>query len=292
MLDDDDDSDEAIDYFDEEYEHQFTNGTSLHSRLDSEPFIPVLNSPPATQASSRRATSMALHQPLNKPPSLHIDVNHRSMSMPMGAGDPRQTKPAGKKISSFFSWKAANNNNTTVTSPGGESSSTEISDSGRSVMPNPMPPLANVPYNPSYTKPNGNGVSDRTPSLGSSSLKGNGNASNLQEIENELRDISAELAASIRREMDLEDIVERLQSEGTEANRRTSDYFSDSGTSSVRYASDAGKGEDIEKVRRAAEQERAQLKIEFTKKLQDERNQLSVSESHVKILESQIEQVC
>src|SRR4051812_24155813 len=52
--DDDDDDEDGPDYFDEEYEHQFTNGiaTPLHSRLDSEPFIPVLKSPPPT----RRAT--------------------------------------------------------------------------------------------------------------------------------------------------------------------------------------------------------------------------------------------
>ncbi|CAG8216166.1 unnamed protein product [Penicillium olsonii] len=293
LEDDDDDSDEAIDYFDEEYEHQFTNGTPLHSRLDSEPFIPVLNSPPPTKRLSRRATSMALHPPLNRPPPLHIDVDHRSVSMSMGAGDPRQPKTPGKKISSFFGWKAANNNHNTATSPGGESSSTEISDSGRSVMPSPMPPLANVPFkSPPYdTKTNGYGGSRRTPSTGSSILKENIYASKMADIENELRDISAELAGSIRREMDLEDLVERLQSEGPDANRRTSDYFSDSGTSSVRYASDAGKSEDIEKIRRAGEQERAQLKVELSQKLQEERSKRLASESHVQILESQVQQL-
>ncbi|CAG8084187.1 unnamed protein product [Penicillium salamii] len=293
LEDDDDDSDEAIDYFDEEYEHQFTNGTPLHSRLDSEPFIPVLNSPPPSKRSSRRATSMALHPPLNRPPPLHIDVDHRSVSMSMVAGDPRQPKTPGKKISSFFGWKAANNNPNVATSPGGESSSTEISDSGRSVMPTPMPPLANVPFrSPSYdTKTNGFGGSRRTPSTGSSSLKENIYASKMADIENELREISAELAGSIRREMDLEDLVERLQSEGPDANRRTSDYFSDSGTSSVRYASDAGKNEDIEKLRRAGEQERAQLKVELSQKLQEERSKRVASESHVQILESQVQQL-
>jgi hypothetical protein len=113
----------------------------------------------------------------------------------------------------------------------------------------------------------------------------------MADIENELREISSELAGSIRREMDLEDLVEKLQSDAPDANRRTSDYFSDSGTSSVRYASDSGKNEDIEKIRRAAEQERAQLKVEFSQKLQDERSQRLACESHVKILESQVHQV-
>ncbi|KAJ5516959.1 hypothetical protein N7527_008519 [Penicillium freii] len=292
--DDDDDEDEGPSYLDEEYEqqYQFMNGTPLHSRLDSEPFIPVLKSPPPTKRSSRRATSMAVHAPMNRPPPLHIDVDPRSISMSMGAGDPRHPKTPGSKISSFFGWKAANNNATT--SPGGESSSTEISDSGRSAMPSPMPPLANVPFKPGSpydSKTNGYGLPARTPSIGASSLKENIFMSKMADIENELREISSELAGSIRREMDLEDLVERLQLEGPDVNRRTSDYFSDSGTSSVRYASDAGKSEDIEKIRRAAEQERALLKVELSQKLQDERSQRLASESHVQILESQVQQL-
>ncbi|KAJ5985329.1 hypothetical protein N7522_012525 [Penicillium canescens] len=288
LEDDDDDDEDGPDYFDEEYEHQFTNGiaTPLHSRLDSEPFIPVLKSPPPT----RRATSMALHLPMSRPP-LHIDVDPRSMSM--SATDPRNPKTPGNKISSFFGWKAANNNNT-ATSPGAESSSTEISDSGRSTMPSPMPPLANVPIKPPSpydTKTNGYSLPVRTPSVGSGSLKENIFVSKMADLENELREISSELAGSIRREMELEDLVERLQLEGPDSNRRTSDYFSDSGTSSVRYASDAGRTEDIEKIRRAAEQERAQLKLDLSQKLQEERSKRTASESHVQILETQVQQL-
>ncbi|CDM30413.1 hypothetical protein DTO013E5_2627 [Penicillium roqueforti] len=285
--DDDDDEDEGSNYFDEEYEHQFMNGTPLHSRLDSEPFIPILRSPPLTKRSSRRATSMALHMSMNRPPPLHFKVDSRAVSMSMGAGDPRNPRTPGNKISSFFGWKGNN------TSPGGESSSTEISDSGRSATHFPMPPLANVPFNPGSPydpKTNGYGHPART-SMGSSSLKENIFISKIADIENELREISSELARSIRREMDLEDLVERLQLEGPDINRRTSDYFSDSGNSSVRYASDAGKSEDIEKIRRAADQERAQLKVELSQKLQEERSQRLASESHVQILESQVQQL-
>jgi hypothetical protein len=284
--DEDDDDDESADYFDEDYEHQFTNGTGfgtpLHSRLVSEPFIPILNSPPPTQ---RRATSMALHPPMNRPPPLQIDVDPRSMSM--GHTDPRQPKTPGKKISSFFGWKA-----NTATSPGAESSSTEISDGGRSPMPSPMPPLANVPMGPpsSYdTKAAGFGPPARTPSLGTLSAHDTVYTSKLADLENELREISSELAGSIRREMELEDLIERLQTEGPEVSRRTSDYFSDSGTSSIRYGPD--RQEDIEKIRRAAEQERAQLKAEFSQRLQEERMQRTASESHVQILENQVQQV-
>lgn len=281
MVEDDDNEDEGgANGFDDDYEHQFTNGTSLHSRLVSEPFIPILRSPPPTQ---RRATSMALQPPITRPP-LHIDIDQRSMSMPIA--EPRQPKTPGSKISSFFGWKSA-------TSSGAESSSTEISDTGRSPLPSPMPPLANVPIKPASpydTKAPGSGLPARNPSLGSTSVHETMSASKITDLENELREISSELAGSIRREMELEDLIERLQSEGPDANRRTSDYFSDSGTSSIRYAPES-RSEDIEKIRRAAEQERAQLKVELSQRLQEERTQRTASESHVQILENQVQQV-
>lgn len=117
--------------------------------------------------------------------------------------------------------------------------------------------------------------------------------SRVSQLEDELREISAELAGSIRREIELEDLVERLQSElGSDANRRTSDYFSDSGTSSIRYGPESGsRVEDVEKIKRAAEQERAQLKIELSQKWQEERSRRAKFESHVQILESQVQQV-
>ncbi|KAJ5741269.1 hypothetical protein N7533_010678 [Penicillium manginii] len=270
--DEDDDDDDSVDFFDESYEQQFTNG---------------LATPPAQSFTS----SMALHPPMNRPPPLHIDIDQRSMSMSMGHADPRQPKTPGKKISSFFGWKG-NTNAPTATSPGGESSSTEISDGGRSSLYSPMPPLANVPIKPAspYDPKNaGFGPLQRTPSLGTVSGTEHVIASKINDLENELREISSELAGSIRREMELEDLVERFQLEGPEVNRRTSDYFSDSGTSSVRYAPD--RSEDIEKIRRAAEQERAQLKVELSQKLQEERIQRTASESHVQILENQVQQL-
>lgn len=276
--DDDDDDEEGADFFDDHYEHQFTHGigTPLHSRLVSEPFIPVLSSPPPTQ---RRATSMALHLPTSRPPPLHIDIDQRQMSLP----DHKNPKTPGNKISSFFGWKGQ-----TVTSPGGESSSTEISDGGRSPMPSsPMPPLANVPIKPPSP---GAALPQRTPSLGSAhdSIY----MSKMSDLENELREISSELAGSIRREMELEDLIDRMQMEGPDANRRTSDYFSDSGTSSVRNGPNPSQAEDMDKVRRAAEQERAQLKVELSQKLQEERIRRTQSESHVQLLENQVQQVC
>lgn len=116
------------------------------------------------------------------------------------------------------------------------------------------------------------------------------------EMEEELREVSSELAASIRREMELEDMVDRLQleaSQGPDNNRRTSDYFSDSGTSSVRYAHSeiGGKSEDLEKWKRTIEQDKAQFKVDFTQKLQTERGRRRVLEDHIHKLEEQAQYV-
>ncbi|KAL2872037.1 uncharacterized protein BJX67DRAFT_96873 [Aspergillus lucknowensis] len=293
LIGDGDDSDDSDDDITHLYNSQFTNGTPVHSRLVSEPFIPVLPSP--ASGYHKRAKTMALHPPPNRPPPLLIDANTRSMSN--GVNDPRQPKTPGSKISSFFGWRAA-----TTTSPGAESSSTEISDSGRSPMPSPMPPSlpstsfsitpsTSIPFDPS-ARPNGN-YPVRNGSLSSASVLESGPSALVAELENELREISSELAGSIRREMELEDLVERLQSEmpSDTPNRRTSDYFSDSGTSSIRYAYESGgRVEDIEKYKRVAEQERAQLKVELGQKVQEERSRRAASESHVQLLESQIAQ--
>lgn len=121
--------------------------------------------------------------------------------------------------------------------------------------------------------------------------------SRVGDMEAELRELSSELAGSIRREMELEDMVERLQMEANVApdpNRRTSDYFSDSGNGSVRYApSDAGSGkaEDLEKLKRNFEQQHGQLKVELSQKWQDERSRRQTAESHVQILEDQVSHV-
>lgn len=120
---------------------------------------------------------------------------------------------------------------------------------------------------------------------------------NLDDMEEELREISAELAASIRREMDLEDLVDKLQSEAGQTpapNKRTSDYFSDSGTSSIKpsMADFEAKELEVERLQRKAEQEKAQLRLRLTQKLQQERLQRKAVENHVRRLEERALQVC
>ncbi|THC96355.1 hypothetical protein EYZ11_004170 [Aspergillus tanneri] len=268
------------------YTSQFTNGTPVHNRLVSEPFIPILQSPPTLH---KRAATMALHPPSNRPPPLHIDAGGRSVS---AAIDPKQPKTPAHKISNFFGWRANSQ------SPGAESSSTEISDTGRSPLPSPFPsslPSASYSINPSTTIPFDTSSKTgpaRNTSLSSTGGMELGSTTLVADLENELREISSELAGSIRREMELEDLVERLQSEMPLdlPNRRTSDYFSDSGSSSIRYAYD-GRPEDVEKFRRTAEQERAQLKVDLTQRWQEERSRRAATEAHVQILESQVQQL-
>lgn len=113
-------------------------------------------------------------------------------------------------------------------------------------------------------------------------------------LEAELKEISIELANSIRRELDLEDLVERLQSEnphpGIPADR-TSDYFSDSGTSSLRApGSELGTKEEIDRIKRDSEQQRAQLKVDLSRKWQEEATQRRTLESHLHALEDQLAQ--
>lgn len=117
------------------------------------------------------------------------------------------------------------------------------------------------------------------------------------ELDDEIREVSIELAGSIRRELELEDLVDRLQieaSQGPDLGRRTSDYFSDSGSGSYRYAmSDGGMGkaDDLAKQKRLSEQEKAQFKLSYTQKLQDERAQRRGLEDHVRQLEDQVAHV-
>jgi len=117
----------------------------------------------------------------------------------------------------------------------------------------------------------------------------------IDEMEDELKSISAELAASIRREIDLEDLVDRLQTEkenpAATGSKRTSDYFSDSGYSSAKFSEYDQAREEIEKVQRRAEQERAQLRLELTTKLQEERLKRQQMDEQIRDLSDKASQI-
>lgn len=109
-----------------------------------------------------------------------------------------------------------------------------------------------------------------------------------------MKAISAELAASIRREMDLDDLVERLQAQINNPHapgKRTSDYFSDSGISSAKFSDYDQAKEEIEQIQRRAEQDVAKVRLELTTKLQDERLKRRQLDQQIKELSAKAAQV-
>jgi chromosome segregation ATPase len=115
----------------------------------------------------------------------------------------------------------------------------------------------------------------------------------LEEMEDELKGLGAELASSIRREMDLEDLVERMQeqiSNPQAPGKRTSDYYSDSGYSSAKFSEYDQAREEVSQIQRRAEQEKAQLRLELTSKLQDERSKRRVLDQQLQELSKRASQ--
>ncbi|KAF2162350.1 hypothetical protein M409DRAFT_27354 [Zasmidium cellare ATCC 36951] len=118
----------------------------------------------------------------------------------------------------------------------------------------------------------------------------------VRELERELQHISQELAASIRREMELEDELDRVRIElpnipqSELSLRRSSDYFSDSGASSTKFPiTDVdAKLEQMDKQVRKAEQEKANLKVETASRLQTELSRRRDLEELVQNLEDQL----
>ncbi|KAI9674706.1 MAG: hypothetical protein M1817_001609 [Caeruleum heppii] len=249
----------------------------------------------------RPSSAMSLH-PSTRPSNLHLQLDNSSRKSSnqtedsFESGATSKPRSPGAKLTSFFGWKSS--------SPGAGSSRTSFSDKDTSPVESPRSPKSPIETSPTgrvvpaaidvskanavATAPFGLGA-QQPPLSPAISVR-------VDEMEEELKDISTELASSIRREMDLEDLVERLQSEVNQPpvqNRRTSDYFSDSGTSSVRYplGDTETKELELEKAQRKTEQERAQLRLDLTQKVQQERARRKALEAHVKVLEEQVQKV-
>jgi hypothetical protein len=201
-------------------------------------------------------------------------------------GKPRS--PAGG-FSSFFGWNAkAQNGADSPATTFSEHSLSPDSPKRKSSMPAKIKPNGlDIPAAnnslPSYFNVPGTPLLSSSPQMNA----------HVEELERELRGLSSELAASIQREMELEDEVDRWKSESTPSvsdNRRTSDYYSDSGTSSVRFpiGDPESKLEEVETLRRRAEQERAQLKVRMAERLQEELRRRRDLEEQVQQLEDQV----
>jgi len=209
-------------------------------------------------------------------------------SYPEDDSRPKQSekpKSPGGGFTSFFGWNSRPQNGaeSPATAFSGQSSSPDSPRNNKmtaKTKPNGLDiPAANSSY---FNVPG-------TPLLSSSPQMN----AHVEELERELREVSSELAASIQREMELEDEVERWKAEssaGQAENRRTSDYYSDSGTSSIRFpiTDPEGKLEELEMQRRKAEQERASLKVRMAERLQEELRRRRDLEEQVQQLEDKV----
>ena len=286
-----------------EPDNNATPARQHHVRLASDPILnEAAESPDSDGVHGAATMSSRLGV---RPDALQINADRRSFTNHEGQDPSSVTRtprsPGPNKLTSFFGWKTS--------SPIAEVSPSTYS--GRSHSPNhsPLPsPLSPSPDSHSSDKshPKANDVPKANANMRTSYIADTafplppqtGSASSqIAEMDEELREVSSELAGSIRRELELEELVDRLQLEaqqGPELSRRTSDYFSDSGTSSVRYPpSEAGglKTEDVAKVKRVSELEKAQFKVHMSQKLQGERARRKVLEAHIQQLAQQVQHV-
>jgi hypothetical protein len=227
--------------------------------------------------------------------SLKIDgVSGETVEDELSAQTIKPKSPAGGKISSFFGWRPQQQRSVL------DSPSTIFSGRSSPAMSpmfsrrapedaRPAPSALDIPKANSLAQ-NGFFNVPGTPLVSNSP----GINAHVEELERELQHISTELAESIRREMELEDELDRIRTEvpslAPTENRRTSDYYSDSGASSVRYPfSDSDtKLDELEKQRRKAEQEKAQIKVDMAQRLQEELRRRRDLEAQVITLEEQL----
>ena len=265
-----------------------------HVRLTSDPVAPNFPTMPKSKYNGlQRSATTSLY------PSKPTKITVNSSSEYEDIQDPSvitktPRSPGPNKLTSFFGWKTA--------SPNTEGS--HYPDPGRSQSPSPThvtahPQSSQAPMASTFASKT-NHTTDNT-SNGDNGfflpLQNPDMESQVNELEEELKEVSLELAGSIRRELELEDMVDRLQFESgvvPDLGRRTSDYFSDSGASSIKYPlSEPGgaKAEDSAKQKRSSEQDQAKFRLDLSQKLQDERGRRRVLEAHIQRLGAQVQNV-
>lgn len=227
-----------------------------------------------------------IQPPLTNPPNLP----KRTASLKKSS-TPKRAQSTKK---SFWNWGSSSKDDETMDAPTSPQSPaiTPISAAPQSATRQAPPPSPGYFADDNYYASD-DGYTSRSASPPPFSAVPSGSADTNTLIK-ELEDISTELASSIRREMDLEDEIDRLRTEmpsgPTDLNRRTSDYYSDSGASSARFPPpDVDlKLEGLEKMRRKAEQEKAQLRVDMAQKVQEDLNQRRALEMHIQSLEEQL----
>jgi len=261
------------------------NSTSTRSKSRSPTPVPYLQTP-----------DMAVLQHGGLPRSIS-DNSLGSNSSPS-----KRTKSPTSKFSSFFGWKSSSPKPEGIDSPTTTFSEHSVSPSspffGKRV---PLDRSASAPrltpYSIDVDKANAPQTYFENP-ITPFTARSSASHSNVQydDLERELKDVSAELAGSIRREMELEDELDRCKIDvpvgpGEMITRRTSDYFSDSGASTKYPIIDfEGKLEELEKTKRRLEQERAQIKADYSVKLADELRKRREMEMQVVQLEKELQE--
>ncbi|KAL2017702.1 hypothetical protein VTK56DRAFT_1727 [Thermocarpiscus australiensis] len=246
--------------------------------------------------------TMSLFARKSPPPHLNLESSDRDVQATTSAtsieqsnlNKPLPKSPASSKLSSFFGW---------ATSP--SPSTATSSDKDFSPPPSPFSPNPATAVTESYETPR----SEKSPTFSQTTeqtplqyceaylqtpAQSTTSLGQLEEMEDELKAISVELAASIRREIDLEDLVERLQEQVNNPQapgRRTSDYYSDSGYSSAKLSDYDQAKEEISQIRRRAEQEKAQIRLELTGKLQEERSKRRLLDQQIQELSKRASQM-
>lgn len=274
--------------------------------------IPTEASEPVASSNHNTSSIMSMFGRKSIPPQLdleHIDTSvqhstsptvgkppdsassHSSLNKPLPKSPPRSPikSPVGSsKLSNFFGWGApspaatedSNKNYSPIPSP---------TSSKRHSFTNALPVAAQEPIPVQARAHEGNalGYIEAYFPTPPNSYTHQSPVVEIEEMEDELKAISAELASSIRREMDLEDLVDRLQSEISNPQapgKRSSDYFSDSGYSTAKFSDYDQSKEEVASIQRKAEQEKAQLRLELTNKLQDERGRRNALDQQIKEL--------
>ena len=252
---------------------------------------------------AQRLSALSDMNGTKEPPEMKLELNGVQRTLTeesISSTDSRGPKsPGAGRLGTFFGWKGS--------SPKGDSPSTAFSD--RSISPQP---LGEFQRKQSLTPMDAQSPKGLTPSRldiqkanarkeyfdnpETPLLLGSGETNaHVRELERELAHVSEELASSVKREMELEDELDRVKIEipngATSSDKRTSDYFSDSGASSTRFpiGDVDAKLEQLETKVRKVEQEKAQAKIEMASRLQTELSRRRDLEEMVHRMEQQLQ---
>ncbi|KAF3929149.1 hypothetical protein AA313_de0200677 [Arthrobotrys entomopaga] len=247
---------------------------SISSRLiDHTPFLDRL---------SRTFTMPAVIT--QQAPAINTNINRTNSTNSESSFVPRTPARTKTGFGGFFGWGGSSNQDV---SPVEEMPQVSIAEQRMSKIPSNIDvTLANSQQSAPKRTDSGISLPPRTP------------MSMEETLEEELRVISADLAASIRRELELEDLVENLQTSAETtgrlspvAGKRTSDYFSDSGAGSGYDSELPSKQQlDYDRVVRKSQQVQAQIRLDFTTKIQEERQRRKGVELQVRELEQRVSQ--